>query len=197
MTKKQKIEYIEQVREKFENASNHGHNGGNWWYPKQNTIAYNVKMYHGGVSVDDIREKMTARQNEYYDNDEYFYNITQDYINMECEMLMQDIEHNDLVVETGFAGRSGGWFEVEYSNSIGDYDLDDTEQINDAYNTAKKLEQVESEVEQEVMKRKAGLEKFLDSKDFIDYVIDESIMSDSDIAGIYKGRIKDLADKLK
>lgn len=58
-----KIEYINKVNDEFTNAGNHGGNN-NWWYPKQNVIAYNVKLHGSSKDIDDIRAKMTIRQME-------------------------------------------------------------------------------------------------------------------------------------
>lgn len=191
MTKKQKEEYIEKINDRFINSRNHGHNGSNWWYPKENTIAYNVKMYHSGISVEDIRKKLTARQNEFYKNDEFFYELTQQQIEQSAESLIEEVEAEKGVKTTGFAGRSGGWFEVEYINSIGDY-----EELNDRYTEAKELEALEVKIESIISERKASLEKYLESEEFLKDTL-EQLNSDNDIADIYKGRAKDLLDKLK
>lgn len=197
MNKKQKIEYINKVNDRFINARNHGHNGGNWWYPKADTIAYNVKMYHAGVSQEDILKEMTARQKEYYKSGEVFEQLYQDEIEMAGESLVDEVEQKKLVKNSGFAGRSGGWYEVEYNNCIGDYDLDDTKQLNDAYNTAKELDKTEQEVAELVESRKNALEKYLSSKEFIRDIVKDILLDDESIANVYKGKAKDLLDKLK
>jgi hypothetical protein len=202
MTKEQKYNYIQEVADKFRNSRNHGHNGNNWWYPKEDTMAYNVKMYSAGIDIDKVKAKMTDRQKDYYKNDDIFEDLYYDYLNMECQFLSDEIEEIKGVKETSFAGRSGGWFEVEYYNSLSDYDIDqnlesfDRKDLEEAYTVAKELDELEARIEQEVGLRKQRLEKHLASEDFIDYIV-ENLMTDEDIAEIYKGKIKDLADKLK
>ena len=72
MTKTEKIKYINDTYLRFVDAKNHGHHGSNWWYPTKNTIAYNVKMHGHSKNIEDIRAKMTKRQNDYY-SDETLY----------------------------------------------------------------------------------------------------------------------------
>lgn len=192
MTKEQKEKYIEAVNNRFINARNHGYNGGNWWYPKENTIAYNVKMYSAGVSIDDIRKKLTKRQNEYYKNDEFFSNLVQEYIEQEANMFSDSLDEEKGIVKSGYAGRSAGWLEVEYKNEI-----DNWEEINDRYTEAKKLEALESKIEARIMEAKASLEKYIGSKEFLEYITKEAVLDDTSIANVYKGKTKDLLDKLK
>lgn len=195
---KNKIEYINEINEKFRDARNHG-NGGNWWYPKQNVIAYNVKIYAGPYG-EEIRKAMTKRQKEYY-TDENIYEILQDYQDREANCLAQDVMEYDLVEDAYFAGRSGGWLEVEYNNGLEqiddngiDYHRDD---IKEYYKQAKELEKVEGEVRTMIENRKQWYIKYITSKQFIDYIVSELLLDDEAIGDIYKEKAKKLLDKLQ
>ncbi len=195
---KNKIEYINEINEKFRDARNHG-NGSNWWYPKQNVIAYNVKIYAGPYGAE-IRKAMTKRQKEYY-TDENIYEILQDYQDQEANCLAQDVMEYDLVEDAYFAGRSGGWLEVEYNNSLEqiddngiDYHKDD---IKEYYKQAKELEKIEVEVKDIIEKRKQEYIKYITSKQFIDYIVSEMLLDDEAIGDIYKEKAKKLLDKLQ
>jgi hypothetical protein len=195
MTKNKKIEYINAVNDKFINARNHGHNGNNWWYPKENTIAYNVKMYHGFVSIGDIKAKMTDRQKEYYNKDEYFYELLQETIQRYANDFSNELDATDGIKSSGYAGRSGGWLEVEYINNI-DIEAYTSKEIDSVYQTAKELDELETKTGQKIKDAKESLEKYLDSKEYLQEIID-NLLSDDDIADIYKSKAKDLLDKLK
>lgn len=190
------IEYIEQVSERFENASNHG-NGNNWWYPQKNTIAYNVKIY-AGASTEDVRKHLTARQNDYYSDDDLM-EIMQEQQNDAARIFSDDID-NEYGVKSGYAGRSGGWLEVEYHNDIADYQQNEwaeshIDDIRAAYKEAKKLDQLESDIAEYIKKSVKNYSQYLNG---IEYPKDiaESLQTDEDIADTYKGKIKGLTDKL-
>lgn len=192
------IKYINEINEKFRDARNHG-NGDNWWHPKQNVIAYNVKIY-AGPDGEEIRKAMTKRQKEYY-TDENIYEILQDYQDREANCLAQDVMEYDLVEDAYFAGRSGGWLEVEYNNSLEqiddngiDYHKDD---IKEYYKQAKELEKIEAEVEDIIERRKRDYIKDITSKQFIDYIVSEMLLDDEAIGDIYKEKAKKLLDKLQ
>lgn len=196
MKTQSKIEYINSVNERFLNARNHGHNGNNWWYPKANVIAYNVKIYGRSKDISDFRKAMTKRQNEYYTEDG-LYSIANDMLNMECEMLQQDVVIEMKAKDAHFAGRSGDWFEVEYENTLQEVsEENDKKEIDYYYEEARKLEKQEAEIEAEIKRRHSSLTKYQNTdayvKDFVDNLLDDEMIGD-----IYKGRIKDNADKLK
>ena len=109
MTKQQKIDYINQVNDRFREARNHGRNGSNWWYPTPNTIAYNVKLYGQKQGIEEIKELMTDRQKEYY-SDDNLYDFINHWQNQEAEMFSNDLDL-EYSVKSGYAGRSGGWLE--------------------------------------------------------------------------------------
>jgi hypothetical protein len=195
---KNKINYINEVNEKFRDAKNHG-NGGNWWYPKQNVIAYNVKIY-ASPDAEEIRKAMTKRQKEYY-TDENIYEILQDYQDQEAEQLANEVMEYDLVEDAYFAGRSGGWLEVEYSNGLEqiedngiDYHKDD---IKEYYKQAKELEKIEGEVKTMIENTKKEYIKYITSKQFIECIVSEMLLDDEAIGDIYKQKAKTLLDKLQ
>ena len=193
MNIKQKREYAEAVNERFINARNHGHSGNNWWYPVENTIAYNVKVY-SGPSLRAIKEKMTERQKDYF-SDESLYESMMYKQSDQATMAAEDIENNFKGVKsTGYAGRSGGWLEVEFINDIGGYLHD--EDIKSAYIAAKELEDNEVRVSEFIKKSHKWYIGYIESEEYINDFI-ESLMTDEDIADIYRGKIKTLADKLK
>lgn len=198
MTKKQKVEYINEINKRFREAKNHG-KGNNWWYPKQNVIAYNVKIYEG-TDGEEIRKAMTKRQKEYY-TDENIYEILQDYQDREAEQLADEVMEYNLVEDAYFAGRSGGWLEVEYNNGLEqiddngiDYHKDD---IKEYYKQAKELEKVEGEVRTMIENRTQWYVKYITSKQFIDYIVSELLLDDEAIGDIYKEKAKKLLDKLQ
>ena len=195
MNKTQKIEFINEINERFTNAKNHGSNGNNWWYPTPNVIAYNVKMYGGSYSIEDIRKNMTKRQNEYY-SDESIYSIIEDIRDMSREDLVSNVI-NMGAKKAYFAGRSGGWLEVEYSNNLDEITEEDKmSDINYNYQEAKKLEKLESEVSEYVNNFISNLSKYEDSKDYTRDIAD-NMLDDESIGDIYKSQAQKLIDKLQ
>lgn len=194
MTKTQKIEYINDIYQKFYNASNHGNND-NWWYPTANTIAYNVKLYGSSKNIDDVREALSDRQKEYYSDDPLQNEMV--YIqNYSCEMLIMDIKA-EYGLDSHFAGRSGGWIEVEYNNEI-DYMIDEnssSEDIKENYKIAKELNKLECKVKQFIEDRLSGYQKYINSDEYINDII-INLLSDEDIANEYRNKIHLLTNKL-
>ena len=106
MNKKEKIDYINKINDFFITAKNHGNQGDNWWHPEENKIAYNVKIHSLIKTIEDIRKKMSKRQNDYY-SDEMLYDITNDETNIQAEDFIQESK-DEYNLKGGFAGRSGG-----------------------------------------------------------------------------------------
>ena len=196
MTKKDKIKFINEVWDKFENARNHGGNN-NWWYPTRFVIAYDVK-YSAGFRTDDLRKKMTKRQNDFY-SDDNLYNAINLMQGDNARQAIMDIEEMEGVEEAYFAGRMGGWLEVKFSkDGFSDVEEDcNTDDVNYMYKLAKELEKNETEVEKYIVDGLASLKKYLDSKEAITDFIENYLMDDEEIADRYKGEIKNLTDKLK
>jgi len=193
MTKKQKIEYINEVYTRFTDTHNHGNQGDNWWYPMPNTIAYNVKM-HSFVDVESLRKELTARQNDYY-SDDTLYKIMSEDITDNANMLSDDIQE-EYKLENGYAGRSNGWIEVEYVNNLFILDEDTEEDVNALYKEAKALEQLESDVCEFIKKRHKALNAYIDTPQYYKDMV-ERLTSDEEIADIYKDKITALTHKLK
>jgi len=187
-----KINYINEVYTRFTDAKNHGNQGNNWWYPKVNRIAYNVKMRSFGY-VESLRKELTPRQNDYY-SDNMLYEIMQEDIIDNANMLSDDIQE-EYGLNNGFSGRSGGWIEVDYVNNLFILDKDTEEDVNALYKEAKALEQLESDVCEFIKKQHKALNAYIDTpqyyKDF-----SERLTSDEEIADIYKDKITALTHKL-
>lgn len=191
MQKAKKIEFINRVYLRFADARNHGSNGNSWWYPKANVIAYNVKVY-SWLDMSEVRKNLTIRQNDFYSDNE-LSEIASENQNDEARMFSDDID-SEYGVKSGYAGRSGGWLEVEYPSSLQEVDKT-SEEIDYYYQQAKELEELEATISQKIEKALAGYKKYIGSpqaaKDFAD-----NLLSDEDIADIYKGKAKNLLDKL-
>lgn len=195
MTKKQKIEFINKTNERFLDARNHGHNGGNWWHPKQNIIAYNVKLHGTQKTTEDILEAMTERQKEYYTEDDLFNIMQEEQVNY-AGMFSDELDE-EFKVKSGYAGRSGGWLEVEYTNTLDEVDEDtDKETLNDYFETAKELEKKEAEVAQRIERGLESYKKYLNSDSYITDTVD-LLLGDEEIANIYRAQAQKLINKLK
>jgi hypothetical protein len=194
-TRQQKIDFINEVNDKFINAKNHG-NSNNWWYPTQNKIAYNVKI-HSYVDIKKLREKMSKRQNEYY-TDEKLYSTYDHMLEDECEMLVSDINIEFADIEdVNFAGRSSGWFEVEYKNNIDEVDENSiSDEINNVYDEAVQLDKFENEVSKWIQNRHDTLEKYIGTDGYYCDIVD-NLMDDEDIGEIYKGQALSALNKLQ
>lgn len=193
MTKNKKIEYINQVYLKFKDARNHGYNGNNWWHPKPDVIAYNVKM-HAWPDFEALRAKMTARQNEYY-TDEDLDGAYWGMLHFEAEQAIDEIKDMGAH-DAWFAGRSGGWLEVEYNNNLEEVDAT-TEDIDHLYQEAKKLDQLEGKVADFIKERHKSVNTYVKSDDFITDFIKNELMTDEVIGEIYKDKAERLLKKLK
>lgn len=171
MKKKQKIAFISGVKRYFEEAPNHG-NGGNWWHPTQNRIAYDVKM-HNWSSVEELRKYMSPLQNEYYSN-EHLENILQDEQEQTCEMLIEDVNMNYDVTVAGFAGRSGGWIEIDYINNLEDIDEDEEDEsfIDEQLKEAIKLDELQEDVKAFIKENHQNYNNYIDTEDFYKDIID-------------------------
>jgi hypothetical protein len=194
MTKKEKIDYVNSVYLRFQDARNHGHNGHNWWYPKPNVIAYNVKMHGASKDIEDIRKHMTERQNKYY-SDDTLYEISQEQLWDEARMFSDDLDI-EYGLTSGYAGRSGGWLEVEYKNDLSELGDDSSiEDVNYFYKEAQKLEKLETEVSEKIKKAHKSLMVYMNTEQYcLDFV--ERLSDDEEIGEIYKSKAKDLLDKL-
>lgn len=180
--------YIEDTYYKFIDAKNHG-NGNNWWYPTQNTIAYNVKM-HSFASTNKIREVLTQVQNEYY-NDEELYQYMQDEEESACRFLKEEIQQlSNNLTDVYFAGRSGGWIEVTYINNI-DIDIIEprynytVKEIKEVYKVAKELNTLEEKVKAFIEEQHKHYNKYIDTSEYYSDIA-MSLLDDNDIKQLYK-----------
>lgn len=188
-----KIDYINKVNERFENAENHG-NGNNWWYPIANRVAYDVKMVSFG-DVETLREYLTPLQDDYYTDD-----MLQQYINEEqeeaCNLLIDDILEFKKVEDVYFAGRSGGWIEVQYTNNL-DNDIE-KEDIQHYYKLAKELEKEEEKVKNAIKNTHQGYNKYVDTPEYYKDIAN-SLLTSEEIKEVYieqGGKLLEKADKL-
>lgn len=197
MTKKQKIEYVNRVALRFLDARNHGNNGNSWWYPKPFVMAYNVKM-NAWPSIATLLEKMSERQREYYgSNEDRLTQMTWDRIVEDtAELCVEEIK--ELGAEdVYFAGRSGGWCEVEYPREIDELEDDaSTQEVNDQYRKAKALEELEAKVANYIRDNHKGLNDYAKSDDVYRDMV-EMLLPDDEIADQYRAEINDLTRKLK
>ena len=197
MNKAEKVNYINTILDRFENARNHGNNGNNWWYPMPFRIAYNVKMY-SFLDIDKLREMMSDRQRKYYDRKD-LNDLWYETINQEAELAIGEIkEISPLIYDVFFAGRSGGWCEVQYNKEIEEVDVSmPLAEINEEYRKAKELDIVESVVEVLIESSKKSLCKYIDSEQYYKDLLSEVLLQDNDIAETYKGQIHKLTEELK
>lgn len=199
MNTKQKIEYIQSVYNKFTDARNHG-NGNNWWYPIENRISYDVKIRGTTKDIDDIRDAMSERQKDYY-TDAAIYDICDEMQSDACSTLVSDIKDIYSISDVYFAGRSGGWCEVQYKNNIDISCINDettsdyVEYIDDEYKKACNLDNLEGDISSYI---KDSHKKYCEYLNTDAYIIDiiENMLSDDGIADIYKSKIKTLVQKL-
>jgi len=199
-TTKDKIDFINQMHEVI-NGENHGH-GGNWWYPSENTRAYNVKVYGGyPFGASDLVRYMSPMQLGYYCDERDIERMIQDSYDSELEFardeLVADLKAlSKHILGVRFAGRSGGWIEVTYGNYMDEVDEDtDIDVINDSYKEAMELHELESEADKLISERHAELCKGLrecDGEEFVSRVF----LDDEMIREIYANNIKRLADKM-
>ena len=203
MNKEKKLKKINEIGKRFINARNHG-GGGNWWYPKRNVIAYDIKMSSFGFSYDDIKDKISDKQKDFYKNingmiDSFYW----DTLNNELEYFIEDLkEEYECIKECYQAGRSGGWLEIEYINELGelwdrveDFESSEVYSIDYIYNEMIKLDKKEREISSKIKKALNALNKYIDSEDFINDFIN-TLMTDADISNYYKQEAKRLINKI-
>lgn len=185
MKKQNKIDFINKVFERFDGASNHG-NGNNWFYPTSNVIAYDVKMHNFG-DVETFREGLSKLQNSLI-TDDFIYDCMNNNQNFEAECLIDDIKEV-FGLESWYAGRSGGWLEVQFENGLpSDYELDNytSSDIQEVYQEAKDMEDMEDKVAQYIKDGHRGLNDYIDSDSYYSelkdtFLANEYIKDDKDI----------------
>ena len=194
MKKQDKINFINKVNSFFVEAKNHGNNGNNWWYPKPNRIAYNVKMREF-FSVSKLEPMLSKRQREYY-NDNALYSIAEEQLNDEAMMLIDDIQI-EYGLSSNYAGRSGGWLEVDFNNPLEDVidNEPELENLSYYYKEAKKLEKLEQDVREYIEKRHKALNVYMSTDAYYKDLL-ERLSDDKEISDIYKTQAKSLLDKL-
>jgi len=195
MKKQERIEYINRVWSRFRFAKNHG-NVGNWWYPKENRIAYDVKMRSYG-DVETLTSNLSDLQKDYYEGTEYLQQDIYSEQEYTCEMLIDNLVDNyDLVTSAGFAGRSGGWIEVDFE--VGFEEVDNTfydSEISESYKMAKELEEEEQLVEKEIARQHKAYNYYVDSDNYYTD-LREGLMTDEDIKQSYKDQAESLLSKI-
>ena len=206
MTKKQYIEKISIINNAFINADNHGRNGNNWFYPTENTVAYNVKMHAWG-DIDTLRGYLTPLQDKRYTDEELRDVIDNEHYDT-CEMLVGDLQEQFPDIEDIiFAGRMGGWIEVSYRNYISydfngcytDEELEERytlEELKEEYTTARILEKVEQGVRKEIEKQHAGYNKYVDTPEYYKDLAD-TLIPDDEIKEEISQEIKELKTLIK
>lgn len=203
MNKQKKLDKINKIAERFINARNHG-DGGDWWYPRENRIAYDIKMSSFGFSYDDIEDKLTDKQKDFYENmdeliNEYYWNT------LECKLdeFIADIKAEYKTVRECYqAGRSGGWLEIDYRNELGelydnvaDFESCESYSIDYIYNEMVALDKEEQEISERIKRELKALNSYIESEDFKDDFIN-TLMTDEDISDYYKQNAKRLIDKI-
>lgn len=203
MTKDKKLKKINEIAERFINARNHG-NGGNWWYPKKNRIAYDIKMSSFGFSYDDIKDKLTDKQKDFYKNiDELINAYYWDTLGCTLDEFITDIKDiYKYVNECYQAGRSGGWLEIEYRNGLGELwdSIEDFEgyelySIDELYKNMIELDKEEQEISERIKRELKALNSYIESEYFKDEFIN-TLMTDKDISNYYRQEAKRLINKI-
>lgn len=203
MNKQKKLDKINEIAERFINARNHG-GGGNWWYSKRNVVAYDIKMSSFGFSFDDIKDKLTDKQKDFYKNidkliDAYYWDT------LECTLdeFITDIKDSYKYVNECYqAGRSGGWLEIDYRNelcdlwdSVADFESYESYSIDYIYDEMVALDKEEREISERIKRELKALNNYIESEDFKNDFID-TLMTDEDISAYYKQEAKRLIDKI-
>jgi hypothetical protein len=186
MKKKDKIAFIIDTNTYFAYAKNHGSNGSNWWNATPNVIAYDVKMSNF-PSVEEFRDILTPLQNEKL-SDDFISESMQNELYDTANQLVDDIEET-FNLKSGFAGRSGGWIEVTFPNNLPDEDeLNEcnAEELNEYYNEAKTMLQLESDVMDNIEKQHNSYNKYVSSKEYYTdlkdlFMINEYIKEDIEL----------------
>lgn len=157
-----KQQHAQDVLERFEDARNHG-NGGNWWYPVADRIAYDIKVHGNIPDAETLAGYLTEKQKEYYTL-ESLQDLLMEELQMQVEQLIRDIDEVHGL-DAYQAGRMGGWLEVQYDaddlrTAIDDIENVDPEhepeQINEAHRIAQELEKKEGEVSEMIQKTVEG-----------------------------------------
>lgn len=203
MKKDKKLKKINEIGEMFINARNHG-GGGNWWNSKRDVIAYNIKMSSYGFSYDDIKDKLSDKQKDFYKNidkliDAYYWDT------LECTLdeFITDIKDiYKYVNECYQAGRSGGWLEIEYENALGelwdsvaDFESYESYSIDYIYDEMVALDKEEQEISERIKRELKALNSYIESEYFKNEFIN-TLMTDEDISDYYKAEAKRLIDKI-
>lgn len=176
---------------RFYDARNHGHSDS-WWYPSHNVMAYNVKMHSFG-DVKKLRAKLTAKMNDYY-SDNFLQEVIDHDLESNCLALMDDIK-NDFGLSSHFAGRSGGWIEVEYENPLTEAPSDD--EIDYYFDLANKLDNQEAAVKLFIEKRHKALNAYIDSDEYYNDLANYGgLLCDDEIDDIHKEKIAELQAKI-
>ena len=171
-----KIIAIEEQQKRFEN--NHG-GRSNWWYPYPDTIAINVKM-RSFADMDTLREKLTPLQNESM-SDEAIQDLFYMEQGAECEILRDEVMEMDGVTNAWFAGRSGGWLEVQFSDA--DFDVEDPEdaqEVSEVYDAVMVLEKQADAVQELVERAHKAYNDYVDSDGYYTHIM-EGIQTDEEI----------------
>lgn len=193
MNTKQKREYIESVRERFENAPNHG-GGNNWWYPKPYVVAYNVKMR---VFPDAERTAgaMTDLQRDFYKGK--YDAVTERAWDDAVRLAVGDFEESAREMGTldcWLAGRSAGWLEVQYPMlDVGYCEELRGERLDLAYRQARELSALEGKVSVLVKDSLTALTAYLESDNFYLDLVSE-LMQDGDIRDEYRAEARRLIE---
>lgn len=209
MTKK--INYIKEIHALFYDSRNHGKGGNNWWYPTPNVKAYNVKM-RNFADIDDLRKEMSTLQNDYY-TDEDLRNIIDEENISTCQLLKEDttgvtgaLEIDNLLIEdVYYAGRSGGWLEVEYTNTLQEF-IDDyvnygdekdipLKVVNEYYKKAKELVQLESDVAQFIQDEHKKYNNYVGTTNYYKDLV-YTMLDDENIKATYKKQADTLLSKI-
>lgn len=191
MKKMEKIDFINEVYKRIMEAPNHGGNN-NWWYPQSGVIAYNVKM-HKWPDIETLRGYLSKLQNDHYNDDDLDSYINWELEN-ECIVLKDDIMEI-FGLESWFAGRSGGWIEVEFP-TVEEADPDNEYlTIDEQYKQAKKIDKLADNVENFIVERHKSLHKYIDTPEYYQDIAG-ALLNDQDIKNEYQQRIKDLTNKI-
>lgn len=202
MTKSQKIKEIIKIQDFFQDAKNHG-NSNNWWYPTPCTVAYNVKM-HSFADVDTLRGYMMPLQNEYY-NDDTLTNIIYEQQNDTAGQLEDDVtqiaKNAQIDVTTGYAGRSGGWLEVNYSNAFSTV-YDESELYNESekdidilYSWYSKLDKLESDIAEFIKNEHTAYNGWIDTPKYYEWMAEEVLTTEDEIVAMKQMEVDTLKQK--
>lgn len=203
MNKQKKLDKINEIAERFINAENHG-SGGNWLYPKRDRIAYKIKISSFSFSFDDIKDKLTDKQKDFYKNiDELINTYYWNTLEFTLEEFITDIKNSyKYVSECYQAGRSGGWLEIDYRNELGelwdnieDFERYESYDIDYIYDEMVALDKKEREISERIKRELKALNNYIESEYFKNEFIN-TLMNDEDISDYYRQEAKRLIDKI-